>query len=52
MKRAKGSTTAPLVTEVTIRIVNRIVGAAIHVLAKIDVMCLKPKMYIMLIVCG
>ena len=49
-KRAKGSTTAPLVAVVPIRIANRIVGAVIPILAKIDVMCLKSKMYRMLIV--
>ena len=49
-KEAKVSTTAPLVVAVRIQIVNRIVGAAIHVLAKIDIMCLKAKVYRMPIV--
>ena len=47
---AKKSTTALLVAAVPIRIANRIVGAAIHQLANVDVMCLKMKMYRMLIV--
>ena len=50
LKRARWSTTAPPVAAVPIQIVNRIVGAAIHVLAKVDVMCLKTKLYRMLIV--
>ena len=35
------NTTAPLVTAVPIWIANRIVGTVIHVLAKLDAMCLK-----------
>ena len=50
VKRAEKSTTALLVAAVPIRIANRIVGAAIHQLANVDVMCLKTKMYRMLIV--
>ena len=46
----KESTTAPLVAAVPIRIANGIAGAAIHVLSKLDVMCLNMKMYRMLIV--
>ena len=47
------NTTAPLVAAAPISIVNilRIVGAAIHALAKVDVMCLKLLiLYRMLIV--
>ena len=38
VRKAKRSTKAPLVRAVPIWIVNRIVGAAIHQLAKVDVM--------------
>ena len=43
IRRATRSSTAPLLAAVAIQIANRIVGAAIHVLAKVYVMCLKPK---------
>ena len=42
--RKERITTAPLVAAVPIKISNRIVGAAIHVLAKVDMMCLTPTM--------
>ena len=41
--RKESNTTAPLVVAVPIWIANRIVGAEIHVLAKVDAMCLKSK---------
>ena len=50
LRRARRSNTASLVAAVPMWIANRIVGAAIHQLAKVDVMCLKTKMYRMLIV--
>ena len=49
-RRVRRSTKAPPVAAVPIQIVNRIVGAAIHVLAIVDVMCLKTTLYRMLIV--
>ena len=48
--RVKRSTTALLVAAVPIRITNKIVAAAIHTIAIVDVLCLKTKMYRMLIV--
>ena len=43
VKRARKSTTALLVAVVPIRIANRIMGAKIYQLAKVDVMCPKTK---------
>ena len=49
-RRVRGNNIAPLVAAVTIRIATRIVGATIHILEKVDAMCLKMKMYRMIIV--
>ena len=49
-RRAIGSTTTPLVVALPIWIANRIGGASIHTLAKVDVICLKMSLYKMLIV--
>ena len=46
--KKKGSATAPLVTSVSTFISTRIIGAAIHILSKVDALCLKIKMYRML----
>ena len=49
-RKARGNTTVPLVVVGPIWTANRKVGASIHLLAKVDAMCLKMILYRMLIV--